>query len=293
MQKEETVQKGNRVLLFSGDCGDLGTPNIELKNFPDGEKYVRMPILPQCVGKEVTLVHRCYPEQDKSIIQLLLMISALKNAQAKKIIAIVPYLPYARQDKIKLEGETKSSETICSLIRGAGCDLLVTFDCHFIKKEGAVNYGGLPIDNITMKDPLLNYYLSTHPDALVAAPDKGATYMIVMHGGNSMKKVRGEYSDGATAVRPIETLEMEFEVKDRDVILVDDMIASGGTMIRAARECKMKGAKSVLCAATHGLFLGNALQEMLAAGASEVVVSDAIVSGVSRVPIKPFLAKYF
>lgn len=292
MQKEESGG-GDRVALISGDCADLGTPNIELKNFPDGEKYVRMPSLAQCAGKEVTLVHRCYPEQDKSIIQLLLMLSALKNSQAKKITAVVPYLPYARQDKIKLEGETKSSETICSLIKGAGCDLLVTFDCHFIKKEGTVNYGGLTIDNITMKDPLLEYYLSTHPDALVAAPDKGATYMILMHGGKSMRKVRGEYAEGATAVRPIETLEMEFDVKGRDVVLIDDMIASGGTMIRAVRECKSKGAKSVLCAATHGLFLGNALQEMLAAGANEVVVSDAIVSGVSRVRIKPFLAKYF
>lgn len=288
MQKEGE----KRIVFISGDCADLGAPNIELKNFPDGEKYVRLPILSQCAGKEVTLVHRCYPDQDKSIIQLLLMLSALKNSQAKKITAVVPYLPYARQDKIWKEGESKSSETICSLIKGAGCDLLVTFDCHFIKKEGTVHYGGLAIENITMKDALLAYYLDMHPDALVAAPDKGATYMVAMHGGNSMKKVRGEYTEGATAVRPIETLEMEFDVAGKDVVIIDDMIAGGGTMIRAIRECKRKGAKSVLCAATHGLFLGNALQEMLAAGANEVVVSDAIISGVSRVPIRKFLEKY-
>ena len=107
-----------------------------------------------------------------------------------------------------------------------------------------------------------------------------------------MKKVRGEYSEGSTAVRPVESLEMEFDVGGKDVILIDDMIAGGGTMIRAIKECRKKGAKSVVCCATHGLLLGSALADMLGAGASKVAVSDTILTSISKVPIKAALGKF-
>ncbi len=276
----------DRLLLATPNCADLARPNVEIKRFPDGEAYVR--VLEEAEGKHVTVLHRCYPKQDSSILQLLLVGSALAPV-AKSLTAVVPYLPYARQDKAWKSGEAKSAEIICSLLTHSGFSKLVTFDCHFLKKGGEHKRDRLTIVNKSMGKMIEDYLSRSVPDPVVVSPDAGAGYLVEGH-GHAMKKVRGEYvTDDKTAYREVKELSMDFSVNGRDVIVLDDMIAGGGTMERAVHLCYEAGAKSVRCGATHGLFLNFADQRITEAGAVEVVSSDTVPGMYAKVSIREHL----
>ena len=276
-------------MLVSPNLSDNLSPNIEIKVFPDGESYVRIPGIRDLAGKGAAVLHRLYPEPDKSIFQALLIIDTLRKAGAKPTL-ISPYLPYARQDKIFLEGEALSSEVLCRMLELAGAQKLVTLDCHFMKKEGKSVYGGLEIESVSMGNVLLEHArMKVKGEELeVISPDAGAAYLVEGHGGKSMKKVRGEYVEGEETYRKIEKLEGDFDVKGRNVLILDDMISTGGTMLRAVDNIKKGGAKKVLCAATHGLFLKGSL-EKLKASCDSVFVTDSIPSPVSEVKFMPVL----
>jgi len=280
-----------RALLISPNCRDLGKPNIEMKQFKDGENYVRVLDVEQYTGKTIYVLHRCYPEQDRSLLQLFLILETLRE-YAGKVIVVLPYVPYARQDKVFVKGEAKSAEIICTLIKQAGCDELLTLDCHFLKKVGSFRYGGLPIVNRSMSHSLLEYMKKRLKEPIVVAPDLGAKYMVEEEGGSAMTKVRGGYAPlGEYAERQVAEMRAEktLDVKGRDVIILDDMIAGGGTMIKAIDILKKQGAERIMVAATHGLFLDGALAKLISTGAEEVVVSNSIVTEASKVNIKDAL----
>lgn len=274
------------IILKSPNCADLSVKGeiLETKHFPDGESYVRVPS--DCSGRRVVLVQRCYPEPDSSLMQLFLSLRQIREMGATDITAVVPYLPYARQDKRFLSGEAMSSESVCRMIKESGCSRLITFDCHFLKKEGDFVYGGLRIMNRSMGSGVVGCLKQGIGNPLVISPDEGARYLT---GGEKMtgvmKKVRGDYGKGNSAYREIASLKAEFEVKGRDVVIMDDMIAGGSTMIRALKLCMEKKAKSVRCGAVHGLLLGNALKRLLSYGAFSVACTNSILTEVSVVDI--------
>ncbi|MEM4272719.1 MAG: ribose-phosphate pyrophosphokinase-like domain-containing protein, partial [Candidatus Bilamarchaeaceae archaeon] len=121
---------------------DIYTPNVEAKKFPDGDSYVRVPSAKEGAGKEIFLFTRLYPEQDSAIFQAILALRAIRAEKPKSITLVVPYLPYSRQDKIFKEGEVKSAEILCEILAREGVSELVTFDCHFLKKEGEFEHVG-------------------------------------------------------------------------------------------------------------------------------------------------------
>jgi ribose-phosphate pyrophosphokinase len=256
---------------------------IIIKQFPDGENYVRIPA--QFHGKAVTVIHRCYPGQDRSLIQLLLILRTLKEGGASRVRAIVPYLPYARQDKLFLKGEALSSKIICNLLGKSGCDELITFDCHFLKKEGTFNYGGLRIRNISLSKKILSHFKKRLHSPKIISPDEGAFYLVAKEADwGVMQKMRGTYSKGKTIYRKPK-VEVRFDVKGKDVVIIDDMISTGSTMLKAVAACRRLGAKSIYCGASHGLFLCDSLKRLKRAGAKEVIVSNSIKSPASKINI--------
>jgi ribose-phosphate pyrophosphokinase len=277
-----------RIVLLSPNSHDFmkKIPSRQLiaKQFPDGEDYIRIPV--DFKGKEVLFIHRCYPEQDKSLIQLFLVLKTLKDGGASTIKALVPYLPYARQDKLFLQGEALSSKVICELIEKSGCDELITFDCHFLKKEGRFSYGGLNINNISLSRAIISYFKGKLRSPKVISPDEGASYFLAREKDKGvMKKTRGVYSKGSTVYRKPKELEVNFDVKGRDVVIVDDIIGTGSTMLKAVEACRKLGAKSVSCGASHGLFLNDSLKRLKKAGTKEVIVSNSINSPASKLDI--------
>ena len=274
--------------LISPSFHDLFQPTIEIRRYPDSDSYVRIPELSKCKNTSVTVYHRLYPEQDSSLLQTLFILEELKKVHAS-VTLVAPYLPYARQDKVFLEGEVKSAEMICNLLFDAGCKKLITFDCHFLKKEGLFTYGRLPIQNISMNDTLIAHAKKVFKDESfeIISPDEGAKYMVAESGGQSMKKTRGDYHDeqgGEVVYREVEKLEGKFNFKNKNVLILDDIISTGSTMILALEKVKASGAKSVACAATHGFFLKDSLAK-LRTSADFVFVTNSIVSPVSEVSI--------
>lgn len=276
---------GNVRLLVSQNSSYLFPANIELKAFPDKESHVFIRDLESCRGYDVQVLHRCYPKQDSSLLQLM-FIGKTVSKVANRVEAIVPYLPYARQDKIWKVGESLSAEAVCELLAASGFSSLATFDCHFLKKPGEAHYGGLRIRNFSLSEQLIGYFKSKKPDALFISPDQGASYIVSDAGGKSMVKVRGDYANHKKkASRPVASIEADFDVSGKDVVILDDMIAGGGTMIRAVRAVLSAGAKSVSCGCTHGLFLGNAYTKIQEAGAEEIISSNTIASEASKIDI--------
>ncbi len=249
--------------LVSPNFSDLMKPNIEFKTFPDGDSYVRILDMKACQGEDVALYHRLYPSQDTSIFTALTMLDTLKRVGAR-VSLISPYLPYSRQDKTFLEGEALSAQVLCRMLAEAGADRLVTLDCHFLKKEGDFQYSGLKIHNVSANKALVEHARKKIglEDLEVISPDQGANYLVSEFGGKSMRKVRGEYDKTKEAYRGVAKMEREFDVKGKNVLIIDDMISTGGTMIKAVENVRKGGARKVLCAATHGFFLKDSLKKL-------------------------------
>jgi len=209
------------------------------------------------------------------------------------VTALVPYLPYARKDEKTQKGEVKSGSLMCRMLANAGLDELVTFDCHFMQEgEGKRNYEGLNIDNRSLAPELLEYVKPRVSNPVFISPDIGTAYMVKKVGGVSMEKTLGDYVHGSVTFRQIIEEKLDFDVTGRDVILIDDMIIAGETMIRAAQVCKKGGAKRIICAAVHGLLVSCAFDKIRAAGAKEIVVSDSIPGPAAVVSVKRRLTDY-
>jgi ribose-phosphate pyrophosphokinase len=274
-----------KFLLVSPTCSDFAAPNIEIKKFHDCENYVFIPEIEKIRAKNVTILHRCYPEQDSRLLQFLQILSAVKPF-ATKVTAIIPYLPYSRQDEVSRPGETDSATMTVKLLASAGLNELITFNCHFLEGESKKNIAGLDIENRSIVNDLLDYVKPRVSNPVFIAPDQGAAHFVEKLGGISMEKTLGQYIHGPVAFRQITSEKLDADIAGRDVILIDDMIISGETMVKAAQVCKKGGARRIVCASVHGLLMGCAFDRIRAAGAKEVVVSDTVPSPAAVVSIK-------
>jgi len=286
-----------KVVAYTENAADLAAAfpmavPLESKQYPDAELYTRVPDGIDAMGRDVLLIHRCYPNPNGELLKAFFSIRALRDEGAASVSAFIPYLPYARMDKSVKKGEAVTADYVCRMLAEAGCGELITFDCHFLKDGAGVrSRAGLRIRNLSAAGELLNHFKGTVEAPVVASPDEGAAHMSKQApGGKAMKKLRGDYLEGATAYRTIEKLEVGFNVAGRDVVILDDMITTGSTMIKAVEALKAAGAKSVRCAATHGLLVNGALQKLYDAGAKEVVCSDSVPSPVSRIRVAPMAA---
>ena len=280
--------------LISPNFSDLFTPNVEIGKFPDGDSHLRIRQLAACRGQDVVIYHRLYPNQNDGLIELLLMLDAVKHEGASSITVVAPYLPYARQDKQTIDGEVASSHVICNLLAASGCGKLVTFDCHFLNEEGEVKYGDLNIKNISMSDGLIAHarqVLAGQPFEVIG-PDAGAAYLVKTAGGKNLKKVRKGYTDNKIGYRHIDSMDGDFDVRDKNVLLLDDMISTGSTMVKALEKMSEGGAKRIICAATHGLFLYNCL-DLMRKHTDVIFASDSILSAQSAVSIRTKLEDLF
>lgn len=282
-----------KIKLFSPNFSDLFTPNIEIGKFPDGDTHVKIPNLAATKNQQVVIFHRLYPNQNEAMVELLLMLDALRYEGAKSITVVSPYMPYARQDKQTVDGEIASAHAISNILACAGCSKFVTFDCHFLNAEGEAKHGNLHIRNITMSGDLIDHarkIFDGQPFEIIG-PDEGAAYLVKDVGGKNLKKVRKSYENGKIAYRNIESMDGEFDVKGKNVLLLDDMISTGSTMVQALEKMMAGGAKRVICAATHGLYLYNCLDN-LRKHTDVVYSTDSIINAQSLVSIKSKLAEY-
>ncbi|MEA3136931.1 MAG: ribose-phosphate pyrophosphokinae [Thermoplasmata archaeon] len=250
---------------------DLGAATIrtEFRRFPDGEGYARL--LDPVRGKDAIIVQSTAP--DASLVELLLWQDAVHEAGAKSVTAVIPYYSYARQDRSFQAGESVSSRAVAKAI-AAGCDQAVTVDIH---KRTILDFFGGKAHGVTAI-PQLAAELSAWGVDAVLAPDKGARERAAA--AADLIDVPVDHLE-KTRISPTEVrmAAKELDVKGRRVAIVDDLIASGSTMLQAAQQLKAQGATHVYAACTHGLFTGNALPRLLSDGIDRVLCTDTYLTG--------------
>jgi ribose-phosphate pyrophosphokinase len=263
------------------------TVPVDFKNFPDGESYVRLEGNVQ--GEEVFIVQTTSPPQDARLIQLALITDAAKRGGAKKVMAVVPYLAYARQDKIFLQGEALSIETIARMLKAAGVDSLITVNVH---QEKVLERFPFPTKNVSAIPLLAEHFRQRgFKKAFALAPDKGA-----IHIAEEAKNVlRGEcgylekHRDCYTGQVSVE--KKTFDIKGKTVIIFDDIISTGSTIVAAAKILRELKAGKVYAACVHPLLIGDAEKRILEAGVEEIVGTDSVPSHVSKVSLAHLISK--
>lgn len=241
----------------------------EMKRFPDGEGYVRL--LADVKGRDVVVVQSTAP--DPNLVELLLWLDAAHEAGARRVTAVVPYFGYARQDRVFHPGEAVSSRAAGRAL-AAACDRLVTVDPH---KADILQFMGGKATAVSAVPQLAAALKAWGVDA-VLAPDKGALDRAALAGQllgvpvDHLEKTRLSATEVRMAPKSL-------DVRGKRVAIVDDLIASGGTMVQAAKQLKANGATAVYAACTHGLFTGNALPNILAGGIDRVLCTDTYLTG--------------
>jgi len=256
------------------------------KVFPDGEKYLR---IPRKLEGDVILVHSLHQPQDERFLQLLLAVDAAKGAGASRLAVVVPYFAYARQDKRFLEGEPVSVGALLRAVEAAGADALVVVDIH--KPSSLDEWLTIPHRNVLPIKELVGYFQGKLRDPIVLAPDKGA-----FHRAQLAAQSLGAECDYLEKSRDRVTGEVRIAPKSvnvdgKDVLFVDDIISTGGTLAAAAKEVLTLGARRVYAACTHALLVSSALDKLYAAGIEEVVATDTVPSPVSKVSVAKSVAE--
>lgn len=243
--------------------------------FSDGE--IRVKVEPNLRRKHVFIIQpTCPPNVNDYLMELILMIDAARRASASEIIAVVPYFGYARQDRKEMPRVPISSSAVASILEHAGADRVLTIDIHAEQEEGFIKG---PWDNLYASYSLIPAIKAKKlDDTVVASPDKGG--MVRATGYARLLKASGiaiVYKERDVNINTkTEAMAMIGDVSGKDVLIVDDIISTGGTIVLAANYLKEKGAKSVRAAVTHGLFIGDALSKIEKSEVEEIIVTDTV-----------------
>jgi len=271
--------------------------NTESKTFPDGENYLRINLDNESLieGKEVIIVQSTGPSssgnQNARLFELLMMIDSVKRMGAEKIVVVIPYLAYARQDKIFRPGESKFANLILRLIDSMRIDEVFIVDVHAPKILEEIQCKWINIDSMKV---LADYIKSLDvKDLVVVAPDKGAVERSKAFAKHFGENVPVEYFEKIRDVKTGEiTMTGKINLKNKDVVISDDIIATGGTMAKAIKLSKDSGASRVFAVATHALLLQNAKFRIIKAGADEIIGTDSIDNEASKVSLSKAIADY-
>ncbi len=272
----------SHYMIFSGtanpelaqkisDYLDVPVSKANITKFSDGEISVQ--ISESVRGKDVYIIQPTCAPANKNLMELLIMVDALKRSSAGSINAVVPYYGYARQDRKAAPRVPITAKLVADMMEKAGIDRVVTIDLHAAQIQGFFN---IPVDNLYGANLFLDYIKDKHfKNPIVASPDIGgvarARYFAQKLGLDMVivDKRRQKANEA-------EVMNIIGDVEGKDVILIDDMIDTAGTMVKGAKALKDKGATSVMACCTHPVLSGPAFKRIESGAIDELVVSDTI-----------------
>lgn len=273
-----------RIVLVSGTSNmalskkiseylDVALIDPQLRRFSNGEIYCELE--KNVRGADVFVVQStCTPVND-NLMELLIMIDALKRASALSITAVIPHYGYARQDRKVSPRTPISAKLVSDLLTIAGTTRVVTMDLHAGQIQGFFN---IPFDNIYSSPVILNYLLKHHltENTICVSPDSGGVER-VRHYAKKMNVDLAMIDKRRTAPNVAKAMNVVGDVRGKDCIIIDDMIDTAGTLVEAAKALKDEGAKSVIACATHPVFSGPAITRIIESPhLSKVIVTDTI-----------------
>ncbi len=282
LNKEGDLDILNKLRIFTGNsnvslaqmiCEHLGIPlgKAQVKKFSDGE--INVEINESVRGMDVFAVQSTCPPVNDHLMELLIIIDALKRASAARITAVIPYYGYARQDKKILPRAPISAKLVADLITAAGASRILTVDLHASQIQGFFN---IPVDHLYASPTLLDYLGKRfRGDLVIVSPDAGGVeraraFAKKLNVALAIIDKRREMPNVAKVMYIIG------EVEGKEAILLDDMIDTAGTLSKAALALKEEGAGNVYAYCTHAVLSGRAIDRLMESPLKEVIVTDTI-----------------
>ena len=253
------------------ECELLDT---ERRRFPDGEMYIR--IMGDLNGEDVVAVGNT--RDDTEIIEFLLLINAAKENGAARVIAVVPYFGYARQHMVYKMGEPISSKVMLSSIENF-CDSLIVVEIHDL---ATAKFSRRGLVNVKVVKPLVEYYKDKKIDYIVSPDDGGLERAKEL--ADLLKTKSFNIDKNRIDSRTVTMTVPDIDVKGKNIVLLDDMISTGGTIIKATSLLKKRGADKVYVSAIHGIFANGSYNE-ISSIAQDIVITDTIFGKWSKITV--------
>lgn len=249
--------------------------------FPDGECYTRIDQME--LNDDVVIVQNTYP--DNNMIEVFLLQDAVRRLGAKTITLVIPYFGYARQDRVFKPGEPESARVMTRHL-GLDCDHVITVDIH---KESVLDYFKCSHQDLKAAEPIANYFKDKGIQ-LVLSPDVGA-----LGRAKDVADRIGVQYDNLQKVRlsgsEVQISPATMDCNGKNVLIVDDMISTGGTIIAAAHALRQAGAQSISVACTHGVFVNNAIERLTGSSLDTVLCCNTLENELSHISVAPIIAE--
>ena len=270
-----------RLRLFSGNanrplaesiCEYLGTElgDATVSQFADGETFVK--INENIRGSDIFVFQPTFAPAT-NLMELLVMIDAARRASAGRVTAVIPYFGYQRQDRKDQPRVPITAKLVANLITTAGADRVMTMDLHSAQIQG---FFDIPFDHLYAAPVLVDYFVHLNiPDLVVVAPDIGSVkmaraYAKRLSAGLAIVDKRRPRPDA------VEMMNVIGEVEDKNVVIFDDVVSTGSTLVAAAEAVKRVGAKDIYAGCTHGILCGDAVEKIRRSSIRELIVTDSI-----------------
>jgi len=275
------VKVANELGLVAG--------KLEVRRFPDGEKYLR--VLMDVQGQDIAVIQSIHHTPDELLFEYLLLADTLKDLGARRVITFIPYFAYARQDERFKPGEALSFKTVSKLIESVGTDEVYTIDMHQHRVVKSSEVFRIPSHNLSAMPLLADHIkkLGKLQNPLIIGPDAESEQWAKL----AAERLRTDYDvflktrlgDANVEVRP-----RKANASGRDVLIVDDIISTGGTIVEAVRVLQGQGAKRIQVACTHPILAPGALEKIRDTGVEDVIGTDTVPSPISVVTVAPVIA---
>ena len=278
MTKELKLFSGNAHRALVAEIArylTLPVGDADVTRFSDGEVFVQ--INENVRGTDVFVVQPTCPPVNDNLMELLVMIDAFKRASAERITAVLPYYGYARQDR-KVQGRVPiTAKLVADLLTSAGVDRVLALDLHAGQIQGFFN---IPVDHLFAGPPVIVDYLSKKDlrDPVVVAPDAGGVERAraIAKRLNAALAIIDKRRDGPNVAV---VMNLIGDVKDRDAIVIDDMIDTAGTLVQAVSALEREGARRIIAGGVHAVLSGPAIERLRSAPLEEIVVTNSIPLG--------------
>jgi ribose-phosphate pyrophosphokinase len=263
---------------------------LEIKKFPDGEKYLR--VLDDVKGEDIAVIQSINRTPDEFLFEYLLLVDTLKDLGAGKVVSFIPYFAYARQDERFNPGEALSFKTVSKLIESVGTDAIYTIDMHQHRVLKSSEVFKIPSHNLSAM-PLLADYVERSGNLqkpLIIGPDAEAEQWAKL-AADRLHTDYDVFEKKRLGSESVQIRPRKANAKGRDVLIVDDIISTGGTIVEALKILFSQGARKIDVACTHPILAGGALAKIYETGAGNVIGTDTVPSSISYVSVAPLIAE--
>lgn len=242
-----------------------------VSTFSEGE--IRVKINEDVRGRDVFIMQPTCPPTNNNLMELLIMIDAVKRASARRITAVIPYFGYARQDRKDQPRVPISAKLVANLLESAGADRILTMDLHASQIQG---FFDVPLDHLFAVNTVVDYFVKKKiKNLVIASPDVGGIKMARAY-AKRMSAHLAIVDKRRIDDQHTETMSILGEVKGKNIVIVDDLVATAGSICEAASALKKAGALKIFAAVTHPILSGPAIERIKKSSFEEFIISDSI-----------------